>query len=113
MRFAPVCLCLAACGVSDVEVELDAEAIDSEAFALEAEPEELIAFARGLKQGRFGADPAAINVGGVLHVYSTSRDGLNIPHLAGANPLDVGSLTVRSGSRRFTMAPFTAPRLRG
>jgi hypothetical protein len=96
-RVLPIaCLCLAACGPTDLEPEPDSDSIASESFGLDQEPAELIAFARTLKQGNFGADPAAINVGGVLHVYSTSRGGMNIPHMSGANPADIGTLGTRT-----------------
>lgn len=78
---------LSACNSADLDAELD-----SESLGLEQEPTELRQFALALKQGRFGADPTALSTGGVLHVYSTSRGGLNVPHLSGENPADIGTL---------------------
>lgn len=62
----------------------------------DVEPDEVLDFALALKQGRVGADPSAFIAGDKLHVYSTSRDGLNVPHLVGTDVTDIGSL---SGAR--------------
>ncbi len=59
----------------------------------EGEPEELLSLAAALKQGRFGADPSGFVDEGVLHMYSTSGSGMNVPHLAASNPTDVSTLT--------------------
>ncbi len=83
---------LVACLFSCNAVEPDAEPLDSEALELSRNPAELTALARALKQGRFGADPTALNANGALHVYSTSRPGLNVPHFQGSTPDDITSL---------------------
>jgi Glycosyl hydrolases family 43 len=81
--------CAVGCNATESQLESEWQAADSEPFDLSAEPEAMTAFARGLAQERFGADPAAISVANVLHVYSTSRRGLNIPHFIGADPTRV------------------------
>lgn len=70
-----------------LQLEADADTDAESALGL-SDPSQVTDLAKAFDRGVVGADPSAFLTDGAVHVYTTSRAGLNVPHFTAANARD-------------------------